>query len=333
MKRQVRKFLRRRLNIVLSFREYLRDARRFRGASTAFAAPHRQEQWRAVLTIDYHRIEKGMALPDARPGFGKDVIQRLLQNTPRYTERFGRDDLSDIVVNCLRAYIAHNAAQGVESPDVAAFVEAYDAKGKPANGQGGLLAVTKSDVLARAAMDPEGFFQSRSSVRQFSDTPVDAALLERAVTLASKTPSVCNRQSGRVYVSTERAVIDAALRHQNGNRGFGHTVPALMVVCSEFDIFEKLDERNQGWVDGGLFAMSLVYALHALGLGSCMLNWSQPTGRDAAFRAAFGIPDHQGVICMIAVGQLRDSFTVAQSPRRPLSDFLKPLSLKTDPQT
>jgi nitroreductase len=97
------------------------------------------------------------------------------------------------------------------------------------------------------------------------------------------------------------------------------------VVCSEFDIFEKLDERNQGWIDGGLFAMTLVYALHSLGLGSCMLNWSVSNARDASFRAAFGVPENQGVICMIAVGHLRDSFRVAQSPRRPVEDLKHPL--------
>jgi hypothetical protein len=33
---------------------------------------------------------------------------------------------------------------------------------------------------------------------------------------------------------------------------------------------EKVAERNQGWIDGWLFAMSLVYALHSLRPGSCL---------------------------------------------------------------
>jgi hypothetical protein len=48
------------------------------------------------------------------------------------------------------------------------------------------------------------------------------------------------------------------LSYQNGNSGFGHTVPALFVITSDMRIFEKSGERNQGWVDGGLFAMALV---------------------------------------------------------------------------
>lgn len=325
----LKKFTRRKLNVLLSYGEYLHDAKRFRRACVGFSVPKRHEQWRAILTIDYHRLEKGMSLPESRAGFGKDVIVRLLANTPQYISHFGRDHLTDVVINCMRSYVRHNADQGVESPDVANFIAAYDAEVAPENTKvGGTIEFSKADILARSAMDPEGFFYSRASVRQFAEMPVSDELLARAVSLAAKTPSVCNRQSGRVYVTTERAVIDKALSYQNGNRGFGHTVPALCVVCSEFDIFEKLDERNQGWVDGGLFAMSLVYGLHGLGLGSCMLNWSVPTKRDAAFRSAFDIPDHQGVICMVAVGHLRDRFPVAQSPRRPVEDFKKPLTLK-----
>lgn len=328
MIRELKKVARRNLNMLRSYGEYLRDARRFRAASTGFAAPKRHEQWRALLTIDYHRIEKGLALPDPRAGFGKNVIERLLINTPRYIERFGRDDLTDIVVNCLRAYAAHNIVSDIETPDVVQFVANYD-KGSATSDTsiGGTMAMSKADVLARCSIGPEGFFNSRSSVRQFSDEAVSQDLLVRAVQLAAKTPSVCNRQSGRAYWSTDHDVIEKALSFQNGNRGFGHTVPALFVVCSEFDIFEKLDERNQGWIDGGLFAMTLVYAVHALGLGSCMLNWSVPTARDASFRNAFGIPENQGVICMIAVGHLPDAFSVAQSPRRPVEDFMHPLAL------
>lgn len=326
MMKSLKKFVRRKLNILLSYREYLRDARRFRMASTGFAAPKRHEQWRALLTIDYHRIEKGLALPDPRAGFGTNVIDRLLINTPRYIERFGQDDLTDIVANCLRSYAAHNAAMHVETPNVESFVAKYDADStRPVTGFGGTAPMSKADVLARSSIDPEAFFNSRSSVRQFSEELVSDAVLTRAVQLAVKTPSVCNRQSGRAYCTTDPAVIAQALSFQNGNRGFGHTAPALFAVCSEFDIFEKLDERNQGWIDGGLFAMTLVYALHSLGLGSCMLNWSVPTARDANFRAAFGIPENQGVICMIAVGHLPDTFSVAQSPRRPVDDFKHPL--------
>lgn len=329
MKKKLRKFARRSLNTLKSFPEYLKDARRFRGASTAFAPPKRKEQWIALLTIDYHRIEKGMSLPEPRAGFGKDVIARLLENTPRYIDRYGRDALTDVVVNALRAYVAHNARQDMETPQVAAFIDGYDATGPALHGEGGLLPVTREGIRQRAAVDPEGFFFSRHSIRQFSEEPIPEELLERAAALAAKAPSVCNRQSGRAYVTTDPALIARALSFQNGNRGFGHKVPLLFVVCAEFDIFEKLDERNQGWIDGGLFAMSLVYGLHALGLGSCMLNWSVPSKRDAALRAAFDIPDHQGVICMVAAGQIPDELVVAQSPRRPGSDFLLPLRAKS----
>jgi nitroreductase len=326
MIKTLKKFARRCLNYSGSYLEYSSDARRFRHACTAFAPPKTKEQWIALLTIDYHRIEKGMSLPEARASFGQDVIARLLMNTPKYIERFSRDSLTDVVVNSLSAYVAHNKSKGQETPSVAAFLESYHQVAPVQHTDGGLAIVTSKGIIQRSSINSEDFFFSRHSVRQFRDVPVSKELIEAAVRLAGKTPSVCNRQSGRAYFTTDKETIAKALSFQNGNRGFGHTVPALFVICSEFAIFEKVAERNQGWIDGGLFAMSLVYALHSLGLGSCMLNWSVLTKRDNALRAAFDIPGSHGVICMLAVGHLPNEFVVAQSPRRPVEDFLRPLS-------
>ena len=59
---------------------------------------------------------------------------------------------------------------------------------------------TRAEVHAAARWDLTDFFASRYSVRQFAEEPVPLALIETAVRLAQKTPSVCNRQSGRVHL-------------------------------------------------------------------------------------------------------------------------------------
>lgn len=331
MKETLKSILRPLVFRMRSVREHLRDGSRFRQACTMFGPAQRQEQWIARLTIDYHRLEKGLSVPEPRLGFGKDVLDRLLRNTPAYIARYGHDEITNIVRNVLAAYAAHNAAGDAPVERVETYIAAYDAaRHGAAHARGGTLALSAADIHARAGVsdsrDPEAFFMARHSVRQFADRLVDQALLESAARIAGKAPSVCNRQSGRVYTTTDPTIIAQALKYQNGNRGFGHAVPCLGVVCADLDIFEKLDERNQGFIDGGLFAMSFVYGLHALGLGSCMLNWSVATAHDARFRAAFGIPDSQLVISMVAIGHLKDSFPVAESPRRPVTDILHPLT-------
>jgi nitroreductase len=83
-----------------------------------------------------------------------------------------------------------------------------------------------------------------------------------------------------------------------------------------------LGERYQGWIDGGLFAMTLALALHARGLGACFLNWSVPSARDKQLRRLIGIPDSELVITMMACGHLKPRFAVPVSQRKPLDAVL-----------
>ena len=141
--------------------------------------------------------------------------------------------------------------------------------------------------------------------------------------LAQTAPSVCNRQSCKAYVYTGQADKDRILALQDGNGGFGSTAGAIIVCTSDLSAFYKPGERNQGFVDGGLFAMSLVYALHALGAASCMLNWSHVAHRDRKLRTLIGLPEREIIISLVAVGSLPERFDVAASPRRELDDVLR----------
>ena len=86
--------------------------------------------------------------------------------------------------------------------------------------------------------------------------------------------------------------------------------------------FFSVGERNQCWIDGGLFSMSLVYGLHSLGLGSCCLNWSVEKEADQKLRRITGIPQSEVVIMMIGVGHLPEKLVVARSMRKPLETIL-----------
>ena len=96
----------------------------------------------------------------------------------------------------------------------------------------------------------------------------------------------------------------------------------LLLVTTDLTQFVTVGERNQCWIDGGMFAASLVYALHSLGLGTCCLNCSNDMAADRSLRIAAGIPDSEAVITMIGVGHLPDRLAVAQSPRRQVQDVL-----------
>jgi len=185
---------------------------------------------------------------------------------------------------------------------------------------GGTFLRTRAEIQEAVRGVGEAFFETRHSIRNFDTGDVPISDIQRAVGMARKAPSVCNRQGARVHCFQEASV---ALKWQPGNTGFGHLASRALVVTADLMAFSSVGERHQVYVDGGLFAMSLVYALHALGHGTCMLAWSQERDRNRQAKADLSIPDSETIIMMIAVGRLPETLSVARSWRRPVSDILR----------
>ena len=175
---------------------------------------------------------------------------------------------------------------------------------------------------------PEDFFLSRYSLREFKDEIVSDEIIKRAVSLALKTPSVCNRQAWHVYHSSDDDVKRSALKYQTGHRGFGEKIPNLLVVTADLKAFMSGNEHYQHWIDGGMFAMSVIYALHSLGVASCCLNWSQSPRNDKRIRTLIDLKPNHTVIVMIAVGWPDEQNNVCVSARRPLNEVYSTLVLR-----
>ena len=138
---------------------------------------------------------------------------------------------------------------------------------------------------------------------------------------------MCNRSATRVWWTRDPAHRDRLLRHQNGHHGFADQAACLLIISVRTDAFDSVGERHQGWIDGGLFAMTLIHALHHQGLGTCCLNWSVTPDVDRAFKRDACLPPDEQVVMLVALGYLPEHFTVAHSPRRPLEEAL--FQLKT----
>ena len=174
----------------------------------------------------------------------------------------------------------------------------------------------------RGISDPEAFFGTRHSVRDYKTLPAPGELLTRAVELAINTPSVCNRQSWHVRFYSDPADVTSVLQFQNGNVGM-RPVPTVALVTVDTQLFGGIGERNQGWIEGGLFSMSLVWAMHSLGLDTCMLNMSARNETTDRLRKHLDIDDGELVIMMIAVGYGRDGHRRARSVRRSTDEVLR----------
>ncbi|MBT0962763.1 polysaccharide pyruvyl transferase family protein [Denitromonas iodatirespirans] len=285
-----------------------------------------EEKLRALITIHYHSIEKGLSLHNPRPGFGVAAIDTLLDHLSRYLDKYGPAAHLSVPLNALHAYLDFNRQQGVEKPAlesrVAAFEQAYTNALGPLPSGGGVKALPRHEIEAAVAGVGADFFMKRYSIRQFAPVDVPMALIEEAVRRAQKTPAVCNRQSGRAWIVSGSEDIARVLDIQKGARGFAEQVNKVIVVTSDLCNFQSPGERYQSWIDGGLFAMSLIYALHSLGLGSCCLNWSMEYRRDMELKRFLKMPQSETVIMLLAVGALPEELAVAESTRKPLEEVM-----------
>lgn len=254
----------------------------------------------AQLTKDYHRIEKGLALSAPKRPFGAAVAARLDSNISSGEATGAQKGVIEYAKSARRALVQWNDS-GIITDEIAPVAET-----KP----GGL-------------MNPDEFFGSRHSVRNFSNRSVDDNILRHAVSLAVNSPSVCNRQAWAIRFFSGSDV-PRILAYQNGNKGFTHSVPVVGLITVDCRMFAAAGERNQPWIEGGIFAMSFVWALHALGVDTCMLNMSVRNRVVADLRSTFHIQDHELVIMMVAVGYAEPGHRVARSPRRGVDEVVIP---------
>lgn len=281
---------------------------------------HKSRKTRIFKTIKiYHALEKSLSFRDRRSGAGWVNAVKLATYLEDTYALFGHFSFHEkIGVKVLKDFCDHSQAPLHSQADlIEKFLKRHE---NMLSVEGGAVAFSTARLEDGKLERPESFFKSRYSVRDFSARNVEQTVIKRAIELAMKTPSACNRQPWHVYHFSDRESIDHALSFQTGNKGFGHEVPCLMIIAADMRAFEASLERNQHLIDGGMFSMSMVMALHSLGVGSCCLNWSQGAKGDLRIRRGLDISPHHAIIMMLAVGYPREHFKVCCSARSPFEE-------------
>ncbi len=283
----------------------------------------------SYLTHVYHGLEKGLTMEVPRAGFGLYKIRPIIAAIVELEQSARAGFATRGARGCLQAYVRFHDDLGLPLPaEIEQELRAFVAEMNDQDFPGGAISWTRKEIEEATDFDYDRFIQTRCSLRHYTGEPVAPETVETAVRQAIKSPRVCNREMRRVHAVYDPALRDHLLSYQSGNRGFGHKLGAVLVVTVDLREFDMIGERNQGWIDGGLFAMSLVYALHANRLGTCMLNWSADCEQDTRLREAFEIPDYEAIITFIGVGQMPEEFKVAASPSPGVEEVLSLLSTR-----
>lgn len=272
------------------------------------------------IIAHYHVLEKGMCHPHPKECFSLPIVRNLIELIKQYDRlNSSRSKQVEVAVSVLKKYINFPTNQKCIPSLIINKISSLktDIRMKPSS-----LKFSKDEYFKFCDMPFNQFALSRYTVRDFLDKDVEIKILQSAVKTAQKTPSVCNRQTFKAHILTKKSDIINHLNFQTGNRGFGDKINKLIIVTSDLNLFEGIKERNQSFIDGGMFAMSLLYSLHNLKLGAVSLNWSYDKNQNESLHNLGLVPKNERVILFIGVGHVPEQFKVAVSEKRELVDVL-----------
>jgi nitroreductase len=316
-------FVRAPLNLLM---HYARDARRFLRFNT-FGVLGGDKHLEYNILMLSHMLEKGLALRDTRPFFGADVVDLLVSKTRRIHKS---EEASTFVVstalNALSSYVAFNEKLPgkthrfeTQSAEIADILK-RSCLSSPETHCVATIAAPPPQFTEEQQALMEDLIKTRHSIRHFSKRPVSESIVLRAVEIAQRSPSSCNLQPTRILVVRDKQTIIAALDIQQGARGFKDEVSMLLVLTYEIGLQIGPRSRHQGYTDSGIFAGTLMLALHAFNVASCPLNWAMERRNDRQLRALLRLPDSQNVVMLIACGHAESEAKAAMSARRPLPE-------------
>ena len=280
----------------------------------------------AKVTFYSHQIEKGLSHSNFRYGFGKSALMNLssaLEDLKRCDSDYPECAAYQSAVAALQEYRYKHENAGYHIDDMIALFpsDIWDDASASASANGGSVPVKASLKDGNATIPFENLFLNRRSVREFSDSPLTETEIQHVIEVATKAPSVCNRQPVRVYVITNKSVIEKALKLQGGFNGY-KVPPALFLITADNEAFLSISEHNEGFVDGGLFSMALLMAMEANKIAACPLNTMFSKQIDQQTRNLIGVPENEFLIMYIAAGHFPDETHTCISKRYPVQDIL-----------
>jgi nitroreductase len=281
----------------------------------------------AKIILDYHSIEKGLLFENTRLGFAREKIERLNKLLKKEIIRKNAHKSQILVaykIMCEYYELHKQNAFNIENYFSKSDYELYCSilSNSYSSNFKGIIEYDKKSFYQNVKNGFDQFSYSRKSIRNFKEELVEDELVEKAITLSLNAPSVCNRQPSRVYYVKDKKKIDQILEIQAGLSGFSQDIRQLLVVTADVSYFYLVGERYQHYIDGGLFLMNLLYALHFYEIGTCPANWAKEMGDEKAIKEIIPIEESEKVICVVAIGKPKDNFRVTLSQRRDLNEVL-----------
>lgn len=282
------------------------------------------DKMRYTLLRENHVIEKGLSMKKVRKGFGQDKVQNLLIRLNKYADLYVNDDRNFMLypLCTIKNYIKYTLDCGINIPEIIIgynnIVEKVGFSDSELILDAGVVVKTKEQIIDACNSNFGSLLLNRHSIRYYSEEIPSKEDIEKALILAQRTPSACNRQAWRTHVYKGEDC-HRLLKMQGGCRGFENNIHCAIVVTCELKGFLSY-EPFQCYIDGGLYSMTLINAIHSLGMGCIPLSCGFHHKKLDSIKKEFNIPQSEVLITILGFGMLEDEFKVAISTRKNIID-------------
>lgn len=272
-----------------------------------------------------HVLEKAMSRVDFEEGHNIFRLEQLSDMIKEYEAKsFGENSFPyRYALSSIKEYILLHEKNGFSVEKIKNILgDVYEKSLNGKNNLSGYKILTKEDKNQNSSINFEELQNGRYSVREFSSKKVDGNTIKKAVQLATKAPSVCNRQPVKVINITNSNKIKKILKIQGGFGGY-ELPPSLLLITADVRSYVGENERNQGFIDGGSFAMSLLLSLEYYGLAACPLHTMFGPETDQEIKKILDISTPEYLIMFVAVGHFNDRNKVAVSSRYKVEEIMR----------
>lgn len=309
--------------------------------NSAFAREHRavlrgiadyearlaQQSQRYLLRRNVHMLEKGLSMRPRRSHFALDYIRDTVAAFVALEGQPGRDGTDDRELQWAHDVLAEYFRVVGDHPVVNAAREQFRARplGRDERSCGPLAPYARDlqRPIPVAYDDLLELSRRRRSVRWFRPDPVPRPLLEKAVEVATLSPSACNRQPFAFHILDDPDDVHAVSQIPMGTQGWSHNIPVFVVIVGDLGAFFDERDRHLIYTDGCLAAMAFVLALETLGLASCCVNWPDIEWRERQMAEALSLkPSERPVMCL-AVGFPDESGLVPYSHKKEVASIAR----------
>lgn len=304
--------LRRTVKRAKVYKEYFADAT-FMSRHLLDGGPDPEHEQYKIMILS-HSLEKGLSYRNARV-FGRSKAEDLMGRLEKSSSETRESSAFAIGVEVLRSwsdFIKSREGDDVHAASIRGRLDALVDMDTPwdCGFVAGVASANHLDSSSWKELPFEDFVRGRHSTRRFTDLPVSDDDLQLCIELAMRSPSACNRQMVGLRVFDDPQAKELLYRTLHGTGGIDFDTCRLAVVTFDARSLDFYGERNQGYLNAGLFAMTLVYALQWKGIGSCLLQFgntfaeekvladglSLQPGERIAVGIAFGVPEPDGVV-------------------------------------